>query len=127
MVNLKPESPTLSIRWSMIGFGGLRLVGDVRVIVFFTDLVVLFCLSKESFVEFHGESDKSAEGKKLRLLNINLLSQLNVRFTDSPLIRLQKSERCAVHYNKDLKQGLSAIGMWLHLRTTAEVQGVQFG
>jgi hypothetical protein len=61
IVNPKLESPTLSVKWSMIG---LRLAGDVRVIVVFTDLVMSFCLSKGNFAEFCGESDKSAEGKK---------------------------------------------------------------
>jgi hypothetical protein len=48
MVNPKPESLTLSVKQSIIGFGGLRLAGDVGVIVVFIDLVVLFCLRKET-------------------------------------------------------------------------------
>jgi hypothetical protein len=84
MVNAKLESPSLSIKQSMFGLGGLGPVDD-GVIVVFTDLVVLFCLSKGSFVQFCRESDKSAEGKKLCLLNINLLSRLNVHFADSLL------------------------------------------
>jgi hypothetical protein len=30
MVNPKAESPTLSVKWSIIGFGGLRLAGEGR-------------------------------------------------------------------------------------------------
>jgi hypothetical protein len=84
MVNLKVESPTLSVKQSMIGFGGLRLAGDVGVMVVIVSMV-LFCLSTGNFAEFCGESDGSAEEKKLCVLNINLLSWLNVHFADSPL------------------------------------------
>jgi hypothetical protein len=84
MVNPKAESPTLSIKQSMIGFGGLRLAGEVGVLVVIV-LVMLCCLSTGNFAEFCGELDRSAEGKKLCLLNIDLLSRLNVRFSDSLL------------------------------------------
>jgi hypothetical protein len=84
MVNLKAESPTLSIKQSMAGFRGLRLAGEVGVLVVIFS-VMSCCLSTGTFVEFRGESDGNAEGKKLHLLNINLLSRLNVCFTDSLL------------------------------------------
>jgi hypothetical protein len=84
MVNVKAGSPTLSVKWSMIGFGGLRLAGEVGVLVVIVS-VMSCCLSTGTFAEFCRESDGSAEGKKLHLLNINLLFWLNVHFADSPL------------------------------------------
>jgi hypothetical protein len=66
----------------MVGFGGLRLAGEVGVLVVIVS-VMPCCLG--TFVEFCRESDGSAEGKKLHLLNIILLSWINVRVADSPL------------------------------------------
>jgi hypothetical protein len=68
----------------MVGFGDLRLAGEVGVLVVIVS-VMSCCLSRGTFVEFHRESDGSAEGKKLHLLNINLLSWSNVHFANSLL------------------------------------------